>query len=259
MTRGKENAMHHSTRTVLTIGLLTLLIGAPAVLAQPPAAPGPAGAPAGERPTRFDYLVRADFFAGMRGDRARFERAMRLCEETLAREPRHAEAMVWYGSGLLVLAGQSFRSGDAAKGGELWERGLRTMADAVALAPDRVGVLIPRGATLLLAARQLPPGAESRALLQTGVADYEKALALQTPHFERLSLHARGELLAGLAEGWHQLGRDETARAYLERMVAELDGSGYQARAKAWLETGPPLGGFACASCHRSGGHGQSN
>ncbi len=203
--------------------------------------------------------MRADFFAGMRGDRARLERAMQLCDETLAREPRHAEAMVWYGSGLLVLAGQSFRSGDAAKGGELWERGLRMMADAVALAPDRVGVLIPRGATLLLAARQLPPGAESRALLQTGVTDYEKALALQTPYFERLSLHARGELLAGLAEGWHQLGRDETARAYLERMVTELDGSGYQARAKAWLETGPPLGGFACASCHRSGGHGPSN
>jgi hypothetical protein len=246
--RGKESAMHHTTRTVLTIGLLALLVVAPVVLAQPPAAPPPASTPTGEKAARFDYLVRADFFAGMRGDRARFERAMRLCEETLAREPRHAEAMVWYGSGLLVLAGQSFRSGDAARGRELWERGLGTMADAVALAPDRVAVLIPRGATLLLAARQIPPGA---VVGDTGLEQrpaLEKALALQTPYFERLSLHARGELLAGLVEGWHQLGRDETARAYLERMVAELDGSGYQARAKAWLETGPPLGGFACAS-----------
>jgi hypothetical protein len=250
--------MSHTPRYLLTLGLLVLLSGAPGVLAQPPAVPtppAPAAEPAGERAPRFDYLVRADFFAGMRGDRARFERAMKLCEETLARDPRHAEAMVWYGSGQMVLAGQAFRSGDAAKGRELWELGLRTMAEAVALAPDRAGVLIPRGATLLLAARQIPPGAESRSLLQTGVADYEKALAIQTPFFERLSVHARGELLAGLVEGWHQLGQDETARTYLERMVTELDGSGYQARAKAWLETGPPLGGFACASCHRSDGH----
>jgi hypothetical protein len=199
MTQEKESAMYHSTKAVLTIGLLTLLAVAPGVLAQSPAAPEPAGAPAGERATRFDYLVRGDFFAGMRGDRARLERAMKLFEETLAREPRHAEAMVWYGSGLLVLAGQSFRSGDAARGRALWERGLRVMADAVALAPDQVGVLIPRGATLLLAARQVPPGADSRALLQTGVADYEKALALQTPYFERLSLQTPGPSSASTA------------------------------------------------------------
>jgi tetratricopeptide (TPR) repeat protein len=258
-TRGKENTMRHSSFRTFTIGLLVLLSVASGVLAQSPPAPESPAAPAGDRATRFDYLVRADFFAGMRGDRARFERAMKLCEETLAREPRHAEAMVWYGSGLLVLAGQSFRSGDATKGRELWERGLRTMAEAVAIAPDRVGVRIPRGATLLLAARQVPPGAESQALLQAGVGDYEKALALQTPYFERLSVHARGELLAGLAEGWHELGQEDRARAYLERMVAELDDTGYQTRAKAWLETGPPLGGFACASCHRSDGQRLSN
>jgi hypothetical protein len=251
--------MHHSSFRAFTIGIFTLLLAVSGVLAQSPSAPEPPAATAGDRATRFDYLVRADFFAGMRGDRARFERAMKLCEETLAREPRHAEAMVWYGSGQLVLAGQSFQAGDRAKGRELWERGLRTMAEAVALAPDRIGVLIPRGATLLVAARQIPPGADSQALLQTGVADYEKALAIQAPYFERLSLHARGELLAGLAEGWHQLGRDDTARVYLERMVAELDGSGYQARAKSWLESGPPLGRFACASCHRSDGQRPSN
>src|SRR5262245_43134924 len=257
--RGKESIMHHPSLRTFTIGLLVLLSVASGVLAQSPPGPVSPAPPAGDGATRFDYLVRADFFAGMRGDRARFGRAMKLCEETLAREPRHAEAMVWYGSGLMVLAGQSFRSGDAPKGRELWERGLRTMAEAVSLAPDRVGVRIPRGATLLLAARQVPPGAESRALLEAGVGDYEKALALQAPYFGRLSLLSRGELRAGLAEGWHELGQNDTARAYLERMVAELDGTGYQTRAKAWLETGPPAGGFACASCHRSDGQHPSN
>ena len=51
---------------------------------------------------RFDYLVRADFFAGAAGDEARLARAMELCERTLADNPKHPEAMVWHGAGLLV-------------------------------------------------------------------------------------------------------------------------------------------------------------
>ena len=249
-----------ATRALLSIGLLALRVAAPTLLTSAPGAPEAAGAPAAPAAPRFDYLVREDFFAGMAGDRARLERAMKLCEATLAREPAHAEAMVWYGSGLLVLAGQSFQGGDPVKGGELWQRGLRTMADAVALAPDRVGVRIPRGATLIMAARRLPPGAQSRELLETGVADYERVLMLQTPQWERLPVHARGELLAGLAEGSHGLGRDDAARAYLTRMVQELAGSAYQARARAWLDTGtPPPGGVSCGGCHRSDGRGPSN
>src|SRR5262245_40180476 len=71
-------------------------------------------------PKRFDFLVREDFFAGLAGDRARFDKAMKLCEETLAKNPKHAEAMVWHGSGVLTQAGWAFQAGDMRKGGELW-------------------------------------------------------------------------------------------------------------------------------------------
>src|ERR1051326_6901329 len=50
--------------------------------------------------TRFDFLVREDFFAGMAGNREAFNRAMKVCEDALAKNPKHAEAMVWHGSGL---------------------------------------------------------------------------------------------------------------------------------------------------------------
>ena len=56
------------------------------------------------RRPRFAELVRADFCAGMQGNRARFERAMQLCETTLAKNPEDAEAMVWHGSGLLLIS-----------------------------------------------------------------------------------------------------------------------------------------------------------
>src|SRR4029453_7936933 len=65
---------------------------------------------------RFDELVRADFFAGIGGDEARLAKAMKLCEDTLAKAPRHAEAMAWHGSGLLFRAGQAFQRGNVSEG-----------------------------------------------------------------------------------------------------------------------------------------------
>src|SRR5688572_26034123 len=53
-------------------------------------------------PARFDHAVRADFFAGFSGNDERLQRGMAVCEAVLAENPRHAEALVWHGSGLLV-------------------------------------------------------------------------------------------------------------------------------------------------------------
>ena len=200
---------------------------------------------------RFDYLVRADFFAGFAGDQAAFDRAMKLCEQTLAKNPKHAEAMVWHGSGLLFTSSQYFQKGDSKNGMELWPRGLKEMDAAVALEPDNVGVLIPRGATLIPVSRFVPSPPESRALLQKGVNDYEKVLEIQKAYFANLSGHGRGELLFGLAEGWQRLGNAEKARAYFQRIVNEAQGSERQKQAKAFLETGTiPPGAQSCTGCH---------
>src|SRR5581483_7173988 len=126
---------------------LTIFALALALAGQPPAAPA----------QRFDYLVRGDFFAGAAGDPARLQKAIDLCEWTLADNPAHAEALVWHGAAMLVKSGAAFRSGNMAAGGQLWDRGLKEMNDALALGPDRLGVLIPRAAVLLEATRSVPP------------------------------------------------------------------------------------------------------
>jgi len=100
---------------------------------------------------RFAFLVRADFFAGFAGDRAALERGMKVCEDTLAKNSNHAEALVWHGGGLVFIAGQAFQRADFRKGTDLWDRGLKEMDRAVELEPSNVIVLIPRGATLLKA------------------------------------------------------------------------------------------------------------
>ena len=83
---------------------------------------------------RFDFKVRADMFAGMDGDPAAFDRAMKLIADTLATDPNHAEALVWRGDGRLFLAGQAFQRGATAEGQALMAQGVADMDRAVSLA-----------------------------------------------------------------------------------------------------------------------------
>src|SRR5215469_13356050 len=71
---------------------------------------------------RFDLKVRQDFFAGFAGNQDALDRGMKACEDTLATNPKNAEAMVWHGSGVLFEAGKYFQSGDQQKGMEFWTR-----------------------------------------------------------------------------------------------------------------------------------------
>jgi tetratricopeptide (TPR) repeat protein len=201
---------------------------------------------------RFDYLVRGDFFAGFAGDEARFKRAMETCEQMLAANPKHAEALVWHGGGLAFQAGMAFQKGEMKTGGELWQRGMDEMNAAVALEPDKVGVRIPRGAVLLQATMNMPP-AMAKPLLESAVADYEHVLELQSSYFNTLGDHPKGELLFGLAEGYSRLGQLEKARIYFERLVKDAPTSGQTPKAKQWLTDGtlPKNQGVGCVGCHK--------
>src|SRR5437764_14283064 len=57
-------------------------------------------------------IVRNDFFAGIAGNRQAFERAMAKIEEALAKNPKHAEAKVWHGSGVFYRSADAFQKGD---------------------------------------------------------------------------------------------------------------------------------------------------
>jgi tetratricopeptide (TPR) repeat protein len=198
---------------------------------------------------RFDFEVRADFFAGLSGDVKRFERAMARCEEVLAQNPNHAEALVWHGSGLLFRAGMLFSKGDTAQGMELWGKGLGEMNRAVALEPDNVGVRIPRGASLFETTRFVPDP-QQMPRLKLALDDYEHVLKLQESYFAKLSDHAKGELLFGLADGWARAGDKQKAQAYFTRLTQDATKSGRVEYAKAWLEGTPPADPGRCVGCH---------
>jgi hypothetical protein len=200
---------------------------------------------------RFDLTVRADFFAGFRGDAARLARGMKLCEDALSADPDHADALVWHGAGLMFLAGEAAARQDAETARERARRGREELDRAAGLAPDSLNVIIVRAVVLNAAAPNVSDRARSEAMQKAAVEGFERALAIQTPYLDRLSEHSRGELLGGLAEGWSRLGELDKARGYLQRMARELPDSRYAARARARLEDGPQAGPVTCLSCHR--------
>jgi hypothetical protein len=144
--------------------------------------------------------------------------------------------------------------GDQAKGFELWMSGLEEMRRAVDLAPDNVGVRIPRGAVLLQSSLYLPSKEMALPLIKDGVSDYQRTLDLQEDHFATLGTHPRGELLMGLADGYSRLGDQEKASALFARIQKDLPNTVYAKRAALWTEnkTLTPAQ-VQCVGCHVPG------
>jgi len=198
---------------------------------------------------RFDHTVRDDFFAGFTGDKEAFARAMKRTEETLAVEPNHPEALVWHGAGVFSQSGEAFRAKDYEKGQALWSTGLAEMDRAVELAPNHIGVRIPRGAPLLMVSRLVPED-RRKELLDRAKADYLHAYKLQESSFDALPLHSKGELLMGIADAMDRSEGFDKAKPWLER-AAGLGDKVYAVNAKKWLDTGSlePMT-RTCRGCH---------
>lgn len=203
----------------------------------------------GAEADRFDFKVRQDFFDGIRGDAAALDRAQKLCEETLAKQPDHAEALVWHGAALAARSSQAFAHGDRDTGMALYTKGTAEMDRAVSLAPESPGVRIPRGAVYLVMARFVPEPEHTK-LAERGVSDYEATLAAQQAYFATLSLHAREQLLYGLTDGYAMLGQTDKARATFERMRHDAAGSELLARAGERAAGHAVNGDTPCEQCH---------
>ena len=210
---------------------------------------------AGLQNESLDEIVRSDFFAGMMGNRARLDRGMKYCEDLLAKNPKHAEALVWHGGGLLVRAVHAYTKGDDATGDKLWKTGIEEMNNAAALDPDNMKVKIGRSATLIGYAQSGwdPSDSQSRVLLESALLDYEAVYRWQKPNFNKVPVHSRGELLFGLASGWSILGNDNKAREYLTLILKDCKDTAYEAEARRWLLRKWPLViQHDCIGCHVS-------
>lgn len=203
---------------------------------------------------RFDVVVREDFFAGLAGDAEALKRGMAKCEEKLKAEPDNAEALVWHGAGLQFQSVSYFQKNEMQKGIELYQKGEAEMDRAVQLQPKSISILVPRAAHYIVFSRYVPDKEQQRAMLAKVIHDYEEVYRQQQPYFDKLSEHARGELLLGLAEAYLRSGNEENrtkATALLKRAQQEKS---YAKESEAWLKTAPdakPTTFFHnCVGCH---------
>jgi tetratricopeptide (TPR) repeat protein len=173
-----------------------------------------------------------------------------MIEEKLSENPDHAEALVWRGTARYWQAGRAFGAGDTAGARTLAAAGVADMDRAIDLEPGNVGVLVPRAAVLLVAARNQRDPARVRDLAARAAADFEAALAIRQPAFQQLGQHNRGEYLSGLAESWALAGDADKAESYLRRILAELPNSPYAERASAKLGDWNDRRPLNCQSCH---------
>jgi hypothetical protein len=195
---------------------------------------------------RFDYRVRDDMFRAFGGNADAFMSAMATIDEKLREDPNHAEALVWRGAGTFFQAGRA--SGDEAR--TLASSAMADMDRALALEPRNIGVLIPRAAVLLAAARNQRDPARARDFATRAATGFETALALRQGAFAGLGQHNRGEYLSGLAESWALAGNQGKAEDYLERILVELPGSRYAERAAAKLADWSDRRPLNCQTCH---------
>jgi hypothetical protein len=152
----------------------------------------------------------------------------------------------------LFLSGQAFRRGAIAEGRALAADGIADMMRAVSLAPEDLGVRIPRATGLQPFAAGIRPYDRTAAdrLTRLAIEDYEFALKANASRWNTLDAHDRGEVLGALAESWLQVGDDARAQPYLDRLVAELPGTAYAKNAGLRRADATAKAPLTCLGCH---------
>jgi hypothetical protein len=191
----------------------------------------------------------------MANDLERFRLGEKKLASILAASPNEAEALSWRAASDLWLAIQANSRNDTAEGKRLystalegWEKAERLGAKSPAIgAVHAIG-----GASWTYFAPKLPLQLQQDAY-QRGRRHFLALRQLQSEFWDKLPVHHRGEVLAGLAESSARLGLNDDAA--LKEIIATLPDSPYAARARKWQEN-PALASkstLTCMTCHEPG------
>jgi tetratricopeptide (TPR) repeat protein len=201
-------------------------------------------------------LLREDAFAGfLTNDMERFARAERNIDLLLEQRPsERANLLAWKGGTGLYRAVVAHEAGRRDEFQRYLQAALNAFDEAAKLPAGNDGVAAVTGGSLSLFADRLPGEQRERAWSRAYEA-YSLLWKMQEPAVEKLPVHFRGELLGGLAQAAQRTGRTEESAQYLERMLALLQGSPYEATARQW-KSDPASAAttkLTCKNCHNAG------
>jgi hypothetical protein len=200
-------------------------------------------------------LLREDIFAGfMADDMKRFERGEKNIQLLMdQRADQKGNLLAWKGGALLyraVVANENKRADE-------FQRYYRQARDVFAEAqksPGNDGVAAITGGSFALFADRLPSEYRSEAWA-TAYDNYQALYKLQAPFVDKLPLHLKGEVLAGVAQTAQRTGRKEEAAQFVDKMLALLPGTPYEPMAKKWKANPESAANssLTCMTCHDAG------
>jgi tetratricopeptide (TPR) repeat protein len=236
------------TKPLLTLGLVvTISVLSSAQAPEPPIA---------DTRVAVQTLVREDIFAGfLQGNVVRLARAEKNLDSLLASRPAaRAEILAWQGSIALTHAAIAHEANQPARFDEQYKRARALFSEAAAAGPNNDGVIAITGGSLLMIADRLP-AAERAQAWQHAYESYQSLWKSQGAVIEKLPLHHRGEVLAGLAQSAQRTGRTGEIDAQLDRMLSLLPNSNYAKQAQVWKDDPSARANakLACQSCHAPG------
>jgi hypothetical protein len=201
-------------------------------------------------------LVREDLFAGfLTKDLTRMAVGEQTLETLLRERPEaKSEILAWQGGCELHRAVWAHEKNQPAQFEQHYKRALDLFAQASAAAPGSIGVNAITGGSYALTIDRLPEKYRAAAAA-TAYGAYHGLLEKQGAMLEKLPVHHRGELLAGLAMTAQRMGKKEELAQHLDRIIAVLPNTPYEARARKWKEN-PELASrttIACMTCHDAG------
>ena len=201
-------------------------------------------------------LVREDIFAGiLADDMQHFTRGEKNIDALLEQRPAEkASLLAWKGAAAYYRAVRAHENNQKAEFEKQYKRALDLFAEAAKIGPQDFGVsAIVGGANGVLGDR-LPKEYRAAAWSQAYDA-YSKLWSVQSAMVDKLPVHIRGELLAGLAQSAQRTGRTQELQQYLDKMLAVLRDTPYEAVAKEWKKNPATAANtsITCRTCHDPG------
>jgi tetratricopeptide (TPR) repeat protein len=201
-------------------------------------------------------LLREDIFAGFRSDNMdRFAKGEQNIEILLKERPgERANLLAWKGLAATYRAVRAHESGQAQEFERRYAEALDGFSAAAKLEFGNGGVAAITGGTFALFADRLPEKHRAAAWSQA-YDNYAMLWKQQGAGIEKLPLHHKGEVLAGLTQSAQRTGRSDEAALYLDKMLTLLPDTPYEAMAKQWKSdpASAATTNLTCKGCHGPG------
>ncbi len=226
-----------------------------ALIALVAAAPTPT-IPLSDTRLSVNTLLREDVFAGfMDGDMKRLSRGETNADLLLRLRPTQKPTLLAWKAGALLF--RAVRASETNRPDEFrrkYKQALELFTEARRPNPQDLAVCAITGGSYAIFADRLPE--EYRAAAWS--AAYEAYATLYRPQanvLDKLPVHLRGELLAGLAQSAQRTGRTKELAETLDRIVEVLPDTTYEPIARQWRSNPTTAVGakIVCQSCHEAG------